>query len=534
MGKEKILLIGLDGLDYGLFEYLVKNNITPNLARLRENGACGRMLSSLPLQTPATWTSFITGKNAGKHGVFGFFSYKKGSYELKVLNSLERKSQTLWHILNRYGKRVGIFNMPSLFPPEPIDGYMICGMLAPSINCDFTYPRALKEKLLKAVRGYEIEIGMTMSARDSKRMLLKKSWEIKERRIEAAKFLMDQFPCDLTMIIFTGTDRIEHFFLKDMGSASGYKDAITDYFRFLDGKIEELLKRIDQDTTVIIMSDHGMAPFNKVFYVNNLLKEIGLLSEERISAGYMRQSLVERCFKLVVNFCVRIRISPESLKRFLPRWLFNRLTVILGRGGNFDWANTRAFFSSSVGDAIMINLKGRQPKGIVAPEDYEKLRDRIIDGIKALRDPDTREGIVEGVYRREEIFSGDYLDEAPDIVLKLKDGYVPHSSIEAPGIIGRENPFEPISSDHTRNAVIIMRGDRIKNGFAIEGAGILDIAPTILALMGVAAPSDFDGRVLKEAFKEWPEAAGQAPCAGAESERLRKRIEELKAGGRIK
>ncbi len=149
--KNKVVIIGLDGVDFYLAEDLMKRNIMPNLRKLCEEGARGNMLSCLPLHSSITWTTFITGKNAGKHGIFGFFVMDENTSELKIANSLERKSQTIWHTLNDYGKKVGISNLPSLYPPEKIDGYMICGMLTPSINSNFTYPKSLKDELLKKV-----------------------------------------------------------------------------------------------------------------------------------------------------------------------------------------------------------------------------------------------------------------------------------------------------------------------------------------------------------------------------------------------
>jgi predicted AlkP superfamily phosphohydrolase/phosphomutase len=531
--KNKVLLIGLDGVDIKLLEHLVRENITPNLARLYKNGAHGCLKSVIPLHTSTTWTTFITGKNPGKHGIYGFFAYKDNSYELKMLNSLQRKSPAIWHILNQYGKTVGIFNMPSLFPPEKVDGYMICGMLAPSLNCNFTYPKSLRGELLEAVKDYEIEIGMTMSAKDPKDMLLRKSYSIKRQRTEAAKFLLDKHPCDLTMIIFTGTDRIEHSFLKDMGSGSEYSAVIADYFRFVDDKLGEILKKIDRDTYVVVMSDHGMAPFKKVFYVNKLLRQMGFMREEKTSMSYVKQSFVERCFKALINSMVRMKISPEVLKQFLPIWLFNRLAIILGGGTGFDWGATKAFFSSSIGDGIIINLHGRQPNGIVPEEDYEKVRDRIIREIKAFKDPDTDEYIVEAIHRREEIFSGDYVNEAPDIILKLRDDYIPHSATNAGDVLSEENPLGSISSDHTLNAILIVTGPGIKKDFRVEGADILDIAPTILKIMGVPAPADFDGRPLNAIFEDKAVFMPESKTAG-ESERLRSRIAKLKSSGRIK
>ncbi|MFA5356547.1 MAG: alkaline phosphatase family protein [Candidatus Omnitrophota bacterium] len=531
--KNKIVIIGLDGVDFSLAEELIKRNIMPNLGKLSRNGARGNMLSCLPLHSSITWTTFITGKNAGKHGIFGFFVMDKDTHELKIANSLERKSQAIWHILNAYGKKVGISNLPSLYPPEKIDGYMICGMLTPSINSNFTYPKGLKDELLKNIKDFELDLSITMSSKNSKEMLLKKIYEITSKRTETAKFLLSTYPCDVNMFVFTETDRMLHLFLKDMDTDSQYKGAVEEYFRFLDNKIGEIIEMCDEDTTIFIVSDHGMKPFKKVFYVNNLLLEMGLLEGENKSARKTKYLFTAFCFQAIIELMVKLKISPEYFKRFLPESFFKRLNIIIGKGKGYNWSKTKAYFWGGLGDCIVINLKGRQPEGIVPPEEYEKIRDEIIDKIKSIKDPDTNEGIAYGIYKREDLFTGDFVKSAPDIIVKLREGYAPHESIELEGIFNKKSLFEPITSDHTRNATLIISGKNIKKGVLFDGSNILDIAPTVLSLLGVPVPSDMDGKVLAKILSEEVSPSFVAPGLN-ESERLRQRIKELKANGRLK
>ena len=528
--SRKILVIGLDGLDFDLSTQFMRDNVMPNLAKLCQEGVYAQMLSPAPLQSPSSWTSFITGKNPGKHGIFSFFGYKNNSYELKICNSLERKSQTLWHILNKYGKTAGILNLPCLFPPEKIDGYMVCGMLAPSINCQFTYPEELKGKLLKQVPDYEIDIGMAMSSRDSHEVVLKKVYQITEKRAEAAKFLLREFPCDVSIMVFTETDHILHLFQKDMGTQSKYKDAVTDYFNFLDYKIGQLIAMSGDEDTVIVVSDHGMKVFKKVLYVNNLLQGIGLFDKgekPKVKPVYI---LVSACIQLIADLMIKIKLSPDALKKILPIWLFKRLNIILGEGRGHDWSKTKAF-STNIGDGIIINLKGRQPNGIVPPEEYESVRDAIIKEINNIRDPDTNEGIVYSIQKREEAFFGGFVNEAPDIILRVKEGYSTDPSTKLAGILEKENLLEPINSDHTCSAMLIMHGKNIKRGALTNKPVIFDITPTILGLLNIPADADLDGRALSEAIVEGK--AESAPVTVSERLLLSRRIKELKASGKI-
>ncbi len=529
--SDKILIIGLDGVGFDLTTQFMHDGVMPNLAKLCQEGAYAQMLSPAPLQSTSTWTSFITGKNPGKHGIFGFFTYKNNSYESKVSNSLERKSETLWHILNRYGKTVGILNLPSLFPPEKIDGYMICGMLAPSISCQFTYPRELKEKLLKRVIGYEIDIGMAMSSKDAQEVVLKKTYQITEKRAEAAKFLLREFPCDVNIVIFTETDHILHVFQKDMGTQSKYKDVIRDYFHFLDSKIGQIINENGKDSPVIVISDHGMKVFRKVFYVNNLLRRMGLFNEEEKSVRKPTYTFVYFCFQFIIDLMVKMRLSPDTLKRFLPFWLFKRLNIILGEGKGHDWSKTKAF-ATSIGDGIIINLKGRQPNGIVPIAEYERMKDAIIEEIKKIRDPDTNEGIVYSINKREEAFFGEFVNEAPDIILRVKEGYSTDRSTKIAGVLEKESFLEPVHSDHTCEAMLIMHGENIKRGAIINKPAIFDITPTILGLSGIPIPSGLDGRVLSEAISE--KRLESSSDVISERLRLHNRIKELKSSGKIK
>jgi len=228
--KNKILIIGFDGVDPDLLDQLIKEGILPNFKKLIENGAYAHIKSSIPIITTVAWTSFITGKNPGKHGIFGFVNYKGDSFKLNILNSSDRKTEGIWKSLNSYGVSVGIFNLPSLYPPEEINKFMVCGMLTPNKNCRFTHPKELQEQLLKEIPDYEIDVGVIKAAYNSRDTLLKNMYFLTEKRYEATKFLLKNYPCDVFISIITETDRMQHYFLND-------PKALRDYFKYLDEQL---------------------------------------------------------------------------------------------------------------------------------------------------------------------------------------------------------------------------------------------------------------------------------------------------------
>ncbi|MFH1888563.1 MAG: alkaline phosphatase family protein [Candidatus Omnitrophota bacterium] len=524
--KKKILIIGLDGVDPDLLDKFISEGILPNFKRLIANGAYGKIKSSIPIITTVTWNSFITGKNPGKHGIFGFVNFKKGSYELKILNSADRKADGIWGLLNRFGKTVGIFNLPSLYPAEKIDRFMVCGMLTPNKNSRFIYPHGLQEEFLREIKDYEIDVGVVKAAYDSKDILLKNMYFLTDKRFEASAYLLNKYPCDLFVTIITETDRVQHYFLDDAV-------ALREYFKYLDKKTGELLAQAGDDATVFIVSDHGMGAFSKYIYINRFLMDGGFLKINKRSTNYVKHSFTKKIIQVLSTFLMRMKFDVERLKKMLPQGLVNSLTYLYCYYGGIDWGKSSAYFCSGTGEGITINTKKRFPAGIVEERDYEALRDNIIKGLLGIKDPDTGERVIEAAYKREELLNGDHTQEAPDIILRLRDGYATNESVETEVVLGERPLQEMLLAEHRLEGIIIAYGKDIRQGVRIEGSSILDIAPTLLRIFGIPVPQDFDGKPLEEIFKPGVLSLSKTRPLG-EAEALQKRIRELKSSGRIK
>ncbi len=504
---KKVIIIGLDAVDSERAEDFIGKGYLPNIKRLKENGSYGRLRSTIPAVSNVCWTSFITGKNPGKHNTFGYLGFKENTYQIKSISSLDRASETVWHILNRYGKKTGIINLPSLYPPEKIDGFMVCGMLTPKINTNFIYPESLQEELLTQIKGYNIDIGTRRATRD-KDILLEEIYEITKKRSEAMHYLARRFDCDLFLAVFTGTDRIQHFFWRDMQGASKYKDAIADYFRYIDSILGDFIKDMDKEAILFIVSDHGMRQLKKVFYLNNFLIKEGLLKIKRHSAQEIKHQFVHTVVKWTISWFTRLGLNPDRLKELLPRGAIDNLTNIYCYRGNIDWSQTKAYFLPGQGDGIMINLKGKYPQGPVENSDDEALKDDIIKKLSEIKDPDSKEKNIKNIYRREQLYCGNFVKNAPDLIVEMKSGYRISEDITEGGLFKdiASDPAELISAEHYSDGLIIAYGESIKK-CNISDASILDIIPTVLHFFDIPVPDSMDGRVLKEIFKEYSPSA---------------------------
>jgi len=489
----KILVVGLDGMDPELLDRYINTGKLPYLAYLKKYGVFAAMDSTIPTITPTAWTTLLTGKNPGKHAIGGFAKYRPYSYELKILNSYDRKSQTLWHILNSQNISVGILNYPSLYPPEKINNFMVCGMLTPNTHCDFTYPPYLREEILEKIPGYEIDVRIVKAAEDRSK-LLKDIYRLTDIRFDTADYLMREYPCDVFIFVLTETDRLFHYYINE-------ENIVMEYLQYLDKRLSVFLNNIDEETIIFMVSDHGMCQARKKFYVNNWLIQNGLLSVNIKSFGSIKHNYTRNFIQCLSRFFLKFKINIEKIKDFFPEKLVNFMTYLYCYYGGIDWKKTKAYFSLGAGLGIIINRQKYWPKGIVREEEYEGLRSKLIQSLAALKDPQSGQPVLAKVYRREELFSGSYLYQMPDLVLRFNDGYVPVEASGKDSIIEDLDAQEFLIGEHCLAGMFLAYNKKYIKALNLNsGINILDIAPTILHILDIPVPLDFDGRVLEEIF----------------------------------
>jgi len=545
--RRKVMVVGLDGATFDLIRPWAREGKLPTFERLMEGGCWGELTSTIPPFTAPAWCSFATGKNPGKHGMYDFAGRKKGSYEMVPLNASSLKAPTLWEILSRHGKKVGVLNVPMTYPPPMVNGLLVTGMLTPPNATNFTYPPELGRELLEAVPGYAIWPEGVFHPMGRESEFLGVVQELTDMRFAATRYLMGKVDWDFFMVVFRGPDLVQHWLWKYMegrGTNGALRDGILGVYQRLDKVMASLLELIPQGTTLVLMSDHGAGPLDTYIHVNTWLLEQGYL---RIKRSILPRSKLAM-FRLgvtprrVYGALMRsgLRKGVGSLVRERKGQVRGILDRVFLSFRDVDWPRTLAYSYGNVGP-IYLNVKGREPMGRVRPgQEYEQLRDEISGRLMELREPRTGLPLVEKVYRKEELYSGPALEDAPDLFFMPKD--LRHQAFGLLQFTSNRwlEPSFDRSGGHRMNGILLFWGEGVRKG-TLAKANMTDIAPSLLALLDTPIPQDMDGRVLQEAFQEeiWggkeirysePHQSGKAPGEGLteeETEEIQRRLKGL-------
>jgi predicted AlkP superfamily phosphohydrolase/phosphomutase len=522
--QPKVLIIGLDGATFELIKPWVAAGQLPTFKHLLAGGTHADLESTIPPITPPAWTSFMTGMNPGKHGVFNFTEYHPTDHSIRYANAANRKVPTLWKLLSALGWSVGVINVPMTYPPEEVHGYCIAGLDTPDKDSDFVYPRQLKREIEHAVGEIYLDprhLGY-MKTDDRRDKILEALVRIENRRTQIAAYLTKKYPVDVLMLVYTATDTVQHFFWNyldpshpsyDPRGAEKYRDAILDIYRAIDADIAILLDATPEDRAVVVVSDHGGGPVSgRVIHLNQFLHERGLLAYQNGSGGTPNR-LLHRCITSVDDY-LRGILTPRqkaALARLFPTlretWesYATALTMI-------DWEKTQAYCLEFLAfpSEIWINVEGRTPHGRVKPgAEYEKLVEFLTDQLLTLQDDATGQRLIRRVYRKEQVYRGPYVDHAPDLMFSWWDDSGLESRKSTPGpkhgslrtyADDRADLVAAWSGTHRLHGILVMTGAPFRAGATLPQAHITDLAPTLLYLLGIPVPTDMDGRVLVEAF----------------------------------
>jgi predicted AlkP superfamily phosphohydrolase/phosphomutase len=506
---SQVVVVGLDSASFDVIGPWLKTGKLPNLQKLIAEGVSGKLRSTIhPMSGPA-WASFMTGKNPGKHGIFDWTRHIDGNYEASLVNSTSLCGKTLWEIVNEAGFTTGVVNVPLTYPPYAVDGYLVSGLLTPSSKSDFVFPPHMADELHRATDGYVIH-GQEWYVEGKEEACIEGSLTTLEKRGRVVVHLLRTHPCDLNVFVFTETDSIQHRFWKYMDpDFPGYKpeyarhaDAVLRVFRKADTILGEILAHLPKDAAVIVMSDHGAGPLYKLIFINRWLMHLGLLKLKNSRVTRFKCWLVENKV-LLRGYNILNKIGFSNLYLRIPRSRRNQVVSSFLTTDDIDWSRTQAYATGDFGQ-IRINLHGREPEGIVSPgEEYEELVEFITKKLYELEDPETGERIVDKVYRKGEIYSGECLELAPDLLFVAYEyAYISskHFGFEESDLMVRSAYAN--SGNHRQDGIFIAYERGIKRGEIAQGARIIDIAPTVLYLMGIPIPEDMDGRVLTEIFDE--------------------------------
>jgi predicted AlkP superfamily phosphohydrolase/phosphomutase len=513
---EKVLMIGLDGATFDLILPWAASGKLPYFAHLLKEGVWGKLRSTTPPMSPPAWNSFMTGKNPGKHGIFDFTERKPQNYEARFINATWRNGETFWQLLSEAGKRVAVLSVPFTYPPEKVNGAMISGFDAPGVaglaDRSATYPPELYDEIRVKVGDYPMAPNLFACADPAGMLAL--SLETMEKKAAAALYLYQREAWDCFIFVLGETDGAAHRFWRFCDPASPLRDgtppeavanAILAIYQKADEVIGRFLKVMPKGTTLFLLSDHGNGgDGDTAVYPNRWLEKEGMLRFKHLNQ-YVTRTL---------NWGKRIglKVLSPQMKRRVYRWtnLPNQVESWV-RFSAIDWRRTVAYSEETpYFPSVWINLKGREPLGIVEERDYDALCERLRERLAAWRNPYTSEKMIRHVYRREEVYSGPQVAKAPDLVLdwNLDHGYSylfrPSTGSKYPPVskLNQKEKQQVKSGDHREEGIFLAAGPRLKTPAEIKGADIVDLAPTLLHLLGLPIPSEMDGKVLSSILDE--------------------------------
>lgn len=490
---NRIMVIGLDGATFYVLDPLLKAGYMPNLSELIKTGTRGVLYSTKPPITPAAWTTFMTGKGPGRHGVVDFERYNVHTGQLSFNSTFEIREKTIWDILSERQFKVGSIHLPMTYPPPPINGFVVSGFETPSVEAEFTHPPELKQQILEEMPAYSYTTNWKRKIFGGKQ-LLKENLEYISRSFDQAVELTElcsrRHSWDVMMVLLKLVDNLQHkcWAYLDPRTADRWPEEAEmsrNCLKRLDKALGELIRIAkERDATILVMSDHGHGSLDGKAQPNLLLNRWGYLTFRPIH---------ER---------VRTRLEHiwyRMTKKKGPR--FAQGSIGVERDLAIDWSQSQAcVIHAGIYGFLYLNVKGRQPQGIVETEQFETLRSELQKKLLDARDDSTGEPIFTEVHKTEELY-GCQLDEIeglPDLLLVPAAGLAVVRKIRGRQSVRWERQAK-LGGTHRIDGILVANGPHIHTGGQIE-AQIADIAPTLLAMVGVPVPIDMEGQALRNLF----------------------------------
>lgn len=461
--QRRMLVIGLDCAAPELVFDTWRTDL-PTLNRLMTQGSYGRLESTIPAITVPAWACMMTGCDPGQLGFYGFRNRADYSYQrMSIANARAVSHPRIWDLLSAAGKRVAAIGVPQTYPVRPVNGHMVSCFLTPSAQSQFTYPAELKTEIVAWIDD-DFLVDVPNFRSEDKDQILADIYRMAEQHFTICKRLLQRETYDYFMAVDMGVDRIHHAFWKYMDPrhpqhvpGNRFQQAIHDYYRFVDGQIAELLELIDDDTIVLVVSDHGGKAMLGGICINEWL----------IREGYL--------------------VLKEYPERTVP---LEKCQI--------DWSRTRAWGAGGYYGRLHMNVRGREPQGVIEPQDYERERTALMQKLMAIPDPDGRD-IGTRVFRPEDVYR-EVNNIPPDLII-----YFGNLNWRSVGSVGLhtiwtfENDTGPDDANHAQHGIFILHDPRqLAGGQQLSDIQIYDVAPTILRLLGQPIPQNIRGQAIQQ------------------------------------
>jgi len=519
--SPRVMVIGLDSADADLIERWCDEGHLPVLRSLRAQGAWGRLGTTADVLHVSAWPSFYTGTTPDKHGLYHAYVMRPGSQAPERPRPDESPEPFFWKLLSDAGKRSIVIDAFMNCPLEEFEGTQVLEYGTWTWFTEpTTRPRELQGEMLARFGRYPAEdhsrvLGPPECAGFRDRLV-----RGAQKKAEVVRWLMQREPWDFFLVVFGESHPAGHYFwhLHDAsypahpaGGAGRLGSALRDVYAAIDAAIGQIVASLDGDTTLLVLSVDGMGPnYSGSHLLEEALKQLGLYTTagERASSGRAtslaagagrRKGLAKRLRDLVPS-SVRLAVSRHLLSHDLKQRLAMRWMT-----ADVVWAETRAFLINNANEGyIRVNLKGREPQGIVAPgPEYEQLCESLVAAARELVNPGTGRPAARTVWRTDAIYQGPCRDRLPDVIVSWDPAARLTTEIfgETCGLLKASAPWEIVphyTGNHEPAAFLIARGPGVPAGAVLDNAHVLDLAPTVLSYFGVDQTSSMDGKILPQ------------------------------------
>ncbi len=502
----RLAIVGIDGATFDILRPLIEGGECPHIARILREGVSGDLESEKPPITPPAWTSMMTGVNPGRHGVYHFIRRLPNSYGYALNDSRKYSGKDIMTILGKRGWSVGTFSVPMVFPPFPVNqGYQVAGIPCPIQGDSLGWPAGLMKEL-ESWQGhpYEADVDYGPFDGDNEKphdnleqyaRLRDELFRIERDRLALMRRLLKDKPTDFFFTVISVTDRCQHYFWKFQDkshpgwSEKGAKlfgEVIRDSYRLADEFVGAVREIVGDDVPIALVSDHGFRPQYSDFHLNKWLEQEGYLVRKPVPRWTLGvATLGEVMHAVKVPWAVKLLGPIAKWKLFRPK------RKVAADMRDIDWPKTRAYTSLH---GIALNMKGREPIGIVDQRDFHSLLQEIEAKLTQVKMPDGSPAFDYGAIK-DDIYEGPMIDEAPDYQFQMaglsclnKDDLGSHEMFTM-----RKNAA--ISGQHRFNGIFAFAASNVREGLVLDGLHIQDTVPTLLHALGEAVPAWMDGSV---------------------------------------
>ncbi|MCI0889291.1 MAG: alkaline phosphatase family protein [Chloroflexi bacterium] len=429
-----------------------------HLPKLMEQSVWGELQSVIPAITVPAWACSMTSRDPGELGIYGFRNRSDYSYDgLRIADATAVKEEAVWDIIGRAGQEVILVAVPPGYPPRRVNGVSVGCFLTPSTKSEYTHPAELRDEIRRVVGNYAVDVENFRS--DESARILKEVRAMTERRFSLFRHLLKTRPWQFAMMVEIGVDRMHHGFWRFFDERhhrfepnNPFRGAMLDYYRLVDQEVGAVLRELDDETAVLVCSDHGAKLMEGGICVNEWL----------IQEGYLT-----------------LKAAPTELAPLKP--------------GDVDWSRTKVWGEGGYYGRIFFNVQGREPEGIVPPDEFAALRDELATKLAAIPD-EHGNALNTRVFKPEEIYR-EQRNVPPDLLTYFDDlRWRSVGSVGSGAIHTHENDTGPDDANHAEEGMFILRAPGLSGDRKLEGARLIDAGPTILDLLGYDIPSAMQGR----------------------------------------